>query len=165
MKVMVGGTFDYLHIGHQLLLERAFMAAGASGEVIIGLSADVFAARKSHPVRSYDVRKQELIHWIVEKKFSARYVIEPLFDSFGSALTIDFDVLVVSYETFSVGNLINDLRKKAGRPMVDIYQIECVMADDGKAVSSTRICKGEINRYGEAVPRCGETVSEDEFVA
>ena len=156
MKVMVGGTFDPLHIGHQLLLTRAFMTAGAGGHVVIGLSSDSFASRKLHPVRSYDVRFAELTKWIESKHFEATYEIEILFDQFGSALTQDFDALVVSQETFPVGNLINAKRREMGKNMVDLYQIQCVMAKDGKVVSSTRIYRGEINRYGEPV-------SEEQF--
>ena len=99
MKVMVGGTFDPLHIGHQLLLKRAFMTAGDDGNVIIGLSSDIFAARKQHPVRGYEVRKAELIRWIEESGFLASYEIEPLSDQFGSALTQDFDYVVESART------------------------------------------------------------------
>ena len=156
MRVMVGGTFDPLHIGHQHLLTRAFMTAGLGGHVVIGLSSDEFAARKQHPVRSYKVRLAELTNWINTKKSDATYEIEPLFDQFGSALTQDFDALVVSIETFPVGNLINEKRKAMKKKMLDLYQIQCVMAKDGKVVSSTRIYKGEINRYGEPV-------AEDEF--
>ena len=151
MKVMVGGTFDFLHIGHQLLLTRAFMTAGDGGSVVIGLSSDSFAARKQHPVRPYEVRLAELKAWITSKNFRASYVVEPLYDQFGSALSLDFDALVVSYETVSVGNLINRKREEAGRKPVDLYQIQCVLADDGKAVSSTRIYQGEINRFGVSV--------------
>ncbi len=157
---MVGGTFDPLHIGHQLLLKRAFMTAGDNGMVIIGLSTDTFASRKQHPVRGYEVRKAELTQWINDSGFLAEYEVEPLSDQFGSALTQDFDALVVSYETFPVGNLINEMRKKAGRPMVDLYQIQCVMAKDGRAVSSTRIYRGEINRYGETEPEEDFVLSE-----
>ncbi len=152
MKVMVGGTFDPLHIGHQLLLTRAFTTAGPGGHVVIGLSADPFASRKQHPVRTYAVRFAELTAWIQSRNFPATYEIEPLYDQYGSALTQDFDALVVSYETFPVGNEINRKRKELGRPMVDLYQIQCVLAEDGKAVSSTRIYRGEINRYGKQIP-------------
>jgi len=150
MKVMVGGTFDPLHIGHQLLLSRAFEIAGIEGTVIIGLSSDNFAIpRKQHRVRPYEIRKSELESWIAKKGFITPYAIEELNDSFGSAISADFDALIVSYETFSVGNVINQKRKEAGLKMVDLYQIQCVLAKDGKAVSSTRIYRGEINRYGE----------------
>ncbi len=155
MKVMVGGTFDPLHIGHQLLLRRAFMTAGDGGFVIIGLSSDDFAGRKQHPVRSYEIRKKELEDWIVENRFPAKYSIEPLYDQFGSALTVDFDALIVSYETFPVGNIINQKRKEAKRSMVDLYQTQCVLAKDGRAVSSTRIYRGEVNRFGELEPEIG----------
>jgi pantetheine-phosphate adenylyltransferase len=152
MRVMVGGTFDPLHIGHQLLLRRAFETAGAGGHVVLGLSADQFAARKQHPVRPYAVRFAELTAWVDAGNFPATYEIEPLYDRFGSALSQDFDALVVSYETFPVGGEINRLRKERGHAMVDLYQIQCVLAEDGKAVSSTRIYRGEINRYGKPVP-------------
>ncbi|HJJ99142.1 MAG TPA: phosphopantetheine adenylyltransferase [Methanocorpusculum sp.] len=151
MKVMVGGTFDPLHIGHQLLLLRAFTTAGNGGHVVIGLSADSFAARKQHRVREYAVRFAELREWIDSQNFMATYKIEPLYDQYGSALTQDFDVLVVSYETLPVGNEINRKRKERGKAMVDLYQIQCVLAEDGKAVSSTRIYRGEINRYGKPI--------------
>jgi pantetheine-phosphate adenylyltransferase len=148
---MAGGTFDPLHIGHQLLLRRAFVTAGSGGHVMIGLSADTFATKKQHPVRSYGVRFAELTEWINSQEFAAAYEIEPLYDQYGSALAQEFDALVVSYETFPVGNEINRKRKELGKAMVDLYQIQCVLAEDGKAVSSTRIYRGEINRYGEPV--------------
>ena len=149
MRVVVGGTFDYLHIGHQKLLRRAFLAAGDNGEVIIGLSSDEFAGRKNHPVRPYDIRKKELNAWIADEGFSAAWFIEPLYDAFGPTLTLDFDVLVVSYETYPVGELINEKRKTAGKKEVSLSVVNCVTADDGKEVSTTRIYYGEIDRFGK----------------
>ncbi|HJJ55294.1 MAG TPA: adenylyltransferase/cytidyltransferase family protein, partial [Methanocorpusculum sp.] len=63
MKVMVGGTFDMLHIGHKALLRQAFETAGTDGFVIIGLSSDEFAGRKQHPVHTFETRKKELMDW------------------------------------------------------------------------------------------------------
>lgn len=149
MRVVVGGTFDYLHIGHQELLRRAFLAAGDNGEVVIGLSSDEFAGRKNHPVRPYDIRKKELDAWIADAGFSAAWFIEPLYDAFGPTLTLDFDVLVVSYETYPAGELINEMRKTAGKKEVALSVVNCVTADDGKEVSTTRIYHGEIDRFGK----------------
>ncbi|HJJ48414.1 MAG TPA: phosphopantetheine adenylyltransferase [Methanocorpusculum sp.] len=151
MKVMLGGTFDSLHKGHTALLSAAFKLAGRGGKVIIGLSSDAFAARKTHLVHSYAVRKSDLEKWIASQNFSASYTIDALNDPFGSALETDFDILVVSYETCKTGELINQKRAETGRKPVLLYTIPCVLAGDGKPVSSTRICRGEITPSGESI--------------
>ncbi|HJJ35767.1 MAG TPA: phosphopantetheine adenylyltransferase [Methanocorpusculum sp.] len=150
MRVMVGGTFDMLHIGHQALLKLAFETAGPDGFVIIGLSSDEFAGRKQHPVRPFETRKTELTNWIRQNGFSAGYTIDPLHDQFGSACTIDFDVLVVSYETYPAGELINRNRREAGLKPVALQTVPCICAEDGKAVSTTRIYQGDIDKFGNA---------------
>ena len=47
---------------------------------------------------------------------------------------------------------INLLRKERGRSKVDIHQISCVLAEDGKWISSTRIFRGEIDEHGHLLP-------------
>ena len=64
-------------------------------------------------------------------------------------LTLDFDVLAVSYETYQTGELINEKRKTAGKKEVALSVVNCVTADDGKEVSTTRIYHGEIDRFGK----------------
>jgi pantetheine-phosphate adenylyltransferase len=151
MKVMVGGTFDPLHAGHRKLLTRSFELAGAGGCVVIGLTTDEFARRKTHPVRSFGERKRELEGFILGRKFRAAFRIEPLGDRFGPAPDEDFDALVVSEETLPVGMDINRLRQERGKRKVDIHQISCVLADDGRWISSTRIYRGEIDTEGRLV--------------
>ncbi len=151
MKVMVGGTFDPLHAGHRKLLTRSFELAGKGGCVVIGLTTDEFAGRKSHPVRPYAERRQALEQFIRGKRFPAEFRIEPLSDRYGPARDEDFDALVVSEETLPVGVEINRLRREKGRRKVDIHQISCVLADDGRWISSTRIYRGEIDPEGRLV--------------
>ncbi|ACL17811.1 phosphopantetheine adenylyltransferase [Methanosphaerula palustris] len=151
MKIMVGGTFDPLHDGHKRLLSRSFQLAGPKGTVIIGLTSDRFASQKVHPVRPYEKRKEELTRFIEESGFQAAWSVEPLEDRFGSALKIDFDALIVSEETLPVAMEINTLRRKEGRRKVDIHQITCVLADDGRWISSTRIYRGEIDPHGRVI--------------
>ncbi|MCX6687150.1 MAG: pantetheine-phosphate adenylyltransferase, partial [Methanoregula sp.] len=128
MKVMVGGTFDPLHDGHRSLLSRSFALAGREGEVVIGLTTDQFASRKLHQIHPFDARKKELIDFITNQNFTARWIIEPLNDQYGSALDADFDAIVVSEDTLPVAMEINGLRRERGRKKVDIHQITCVLA-------------------------------------
>jgi pantetheine-phosphate adenylyltransferase len=150
---MVGGTFDPLHEGHKKLLRRTFSLAGREGEVVIGLTTDRFASTKSHPVRSYAERKAEVETFIRNQGFTASWIIEPLSDRYGPAVDADFDALVVSEETLPVGMEINVLRRKKGKRKVDIHQIACVLAEDGKWISSTRIYRGEIDPQGHLLSR------------
>ncbi|MDD1706214.1 MAG: phosphopantetheine adenylyltransferase [Methanoregulaceae archaeon] len=148
MKVMVGGTFDPLHDGHKRLISRSFELAGKDGEVTIGLTTDHFASRKSHPVKEYSARRVALEKFIVASGFSAHYEIEPLSDRYGSAISEEFDALVVSEETLPIAREINMLRHEKGKRKVDIHQITCVLAEDKRWISSTRIYLGEIDEHG-----------------
>jgi pantetheine-phosphate adenylyltransferase len=162
MKVMVGGTFDPLHDGHKRLISRSFELAGRDGTVTIGLTTDTFASRKSHPVRGYSLRKAALIDFIREQGFAASYSIEPLKDRYGSAIVDDFDALVVSEETLPIAHEINSLRKEKGKRKVDIHQITCVLADDGRWISSTRIYRGEIDEHGRLLKANDENRSGED---
>ena len=148
---MVGGTFDPLHDGHRSLLNRSFELAGNNGQVVIGLTTDPFASQKTHPTRPFDTRKKELIDNLSGQNFTADWVVEPLNDRFGSALDADFDAIVVSEETLPVAVEINRLRRERGKKKVDIHQITCVLADDGRWISSTRIWRGEIDIHGRLI--------------
>ena len=148
---MVGGTFSPFHAGHRRLLERAFALAGRSGQVVIGLTTDAFAGRKRHPVLPYAERRRVLEEFIRGCGASGRGVIQPLSDRYGPAVEDDFDALVVSEETAGVAGEINRLRQAKGMRKVDIHQIACVFADDGRWISSTRILAGEIDPDGHLV--------------
>ena len=148
---MVGGTFDPLHDGHKRLLDRSFAIAGPGGNVVIGLTTDSFASRKVHPIRPFDVRKAELEQYIRDGDHRTRWTVEPLSDRFGSAVDADFDAIVVSEETLPVAVEINKARRAKNRKKVDIHQISCVLAEDGRWISSTRIYRGEIDGHGKVM--------------
>ena len=145
---MVGGTFDPLHDGHKRLLTRSFDLAGPHGYVAIGLTSDSFASRKNHPIRPFAERRADLEHFLTRTIKSTRWAIEPLNDRYGSAIDADFDALIVSEETLPVAFEINTLRREKGKKKVDIHQISCVLAEDGRWISSTRIYRGEIDVHG-----------------
>jgi pantetheine-phosphate adenylyltransferase len=148
MKVMVGGTFDPLHDGHKRLLARSFEIAGPGGHVVIGLTSDSFASHKTHPIHPFATRKTDLEQYISSTINSTQWDVEPLNDRYGSAIDADFDAIIVSEETLAVAIEINKLRREKGRKKVDIHQISCVLAEDGRWISSTRIYRGEIDVHG-----------------
>src|SRR2546429_10006619 len=54
--VAVGGTFDILHVGHEILLAKAFEL----GELVfVGVTVDRLVSKlnKDHPVRTFIVRR------------------------------------------------------------------------------------------------------------
>ena len=152
MKIMVGGTFDPLHDGHRALLTRSFELAGPGGKVVIGLTSDKFAGVKepSRPAVRGSAGRGRAVRG--ERSTGASGTeIEPLSDRYGSALDLDFDALVVSEETLPVAIEINRLRRERGKRKVDIHQISCVLAEDGRWISSTRIYRGEIDEHGRVM--------------
>ena len=118
------------------------------GNVVIGLTSDSFASHKIHPIRPFATRKADLERYLSPAFPSTDWSVEPLNDRYGSAIDADFDALIVSEETLKVAVDINKLRREKGRKKVDIHQISCVLAEDGRWISSTRIYRGEIDIHG-----------------
>ena len=149
--VSVGGTFDALHKGHWFLLEEAFKVAG---RVIIGLSTDDFAweLHKPHHVDCYEKRLGDLKRFLAERDLIHRAGIIPLKDPYGPTIdSYDIEGIVVSEETEPRAEEINRLRAAKGRRPLLIFCIKMVLAEDGKPISSTRIRKQEVDRYGKLI--------------
>lgn len=145
-KVAVGGTFDYLHLGHKVLLSVAFN----SGEsVAIGVTSDDFARKLGKIIdHDFSFRVRELKRFL-GSNFSKRYEIYPLEDYFGPASReANIDAIVVSKGTVSRAEIANELRKDRGMEPLKIIVIDKVLADDGLPISSTRIKSGEIDEEG-----------------
>ena len=144
-KVVIGGTFDILHKGHEALLRRAF----GLGEVEIGLTSDKMAKIiRNREIKNFKERKRELENFIT-KEFKVKPKITKIEDKFGFTLSKDFDYIVVSPETYKTALEINKERGKEKRRLIKIAKIDFVLAEDGKPISAERIVKGEINREGK----------------
>lgn len=153
--VTIGGTFDVLHKGHWFILEEAFNVAE---QVLIGLTTDDFVKRmkKSHAVDCYEKRLEELEKFLKEKAFRERAEIIPIDDRFGptigeSPLNYEIDGIVVSEETEPGAEEINWIRVKEGKKPLLIVVVSMVLAEDGKPISSTRIRRQEVDRYGRLI--------------
>jgi len=145
MKIAVGGTFNVIHKGHELLFETAFRV-GESVEV--GLTSDEFAKSiKSVPVAPYFLRKAGLIKFL--ERYGKPFNIVMISDIKGTAATSEtIDAIVVSPETKEHADQINELRRRNGLKPLKVYPIKEVRADDTMVISSSRIVKGEIDKDG-----------------
>jgi pantetheine-phosphate adenylyltransferase len=147
-KVAVGGTFDELHRGHKVLLDKAFEIGD---RVVIGLSSDEFVSKmgKPHRTASYGERLKELQAFLAEQGLAAKAEIVMLNDSYGLTISGDgLEALVVSKETEKIAQKINQIREKAGLEPLKIATVNMVPAENNTPISTTRIRSGEIDRNG-----------------
>ena len=153
--VTVGGTFDVLHKGHWLLLEESYRI----GErVIIGLTTDEFVKKmkKKHPVNNFETRYGELVKFLEKNDYSDRTNIVPIDDKYGPtindrAYAYKLEGILVSEETESGAEEINQIRVNEGKKPLLIIVVTMVLADDDIPISSTRIRKQEVDRFGKLI--------------
>ena len=147
-KVCLGGTFDAIHRGHEVLLNKAL---DIGDSIIIGLTTDIRAkkGRENENINSYSNREAGLYAWFKSKNTDKRVRIVPLDDDWGpGALEEDIDSIVVSDETKSVAKKLNVHRVKAGMPKLRVFVVPMLDARDGSRISSSRIRMKEIDSDG-----------------
>lgn len=148
MKVCLGGTFDPIHDGHELLLRKAFETGE---EVLIGLTSDAMANNKGRRVEGFKVRKGRLEEFLRARGWRG-YSIEELKDPFGPAAHRgDLDAIVVSEATVPTTVGLNRVRSDSGLRPLQVIQVPLLPAEDGLPISSTRMMEGEVDASGRVL--------------
>ena len=159
MRVVLGGTFDILHEGHEALLHAAF--EGRPAEVLIGLTTDRFARESRTRVNSYAMRERNLKRLLATRRWRPAR-IEPIDDAYGPADDLpDLDVLVVSAERHAVAVALNGARTAQGLRPLEIRAVPMVLAQDGLPIASRRIRAGLIDRTGRRLKPLRVSVGTD----
>ncbi len=141
----VAGTFNILHEGHKALLRRAFEIGD---QVRIGITSDRMASEGRDSFVSIYMRRKELESFV---EGMGDYWIFEIDDIYGPAVMMDdVDVLVVSEETLSNGNKLNEERKRRGLKPMELSVVPLLKADSGEKISASSIMKGEYGRTGKA---------------
>jgi pantetheine-phosphate adenylyltransferase len=147
--VGVSGTFDRLHIGHKVLIRKAFEV---SERVMIGLTTSRMIQRKklAEKIDPYNVRKKKLEVFLKEEGYLDRVEIISLDDPYGPAiLDAGLEALVATEEVLSTVKKINMIRKEKELPPLEIVIAPLALDENGNRISSTRIREGEINEEGK----------------
>jgi pantetheine-phosphate adenylyltransferase len=148
--VVIGGTFDHLHLGHESLILNAFQYGDS---VIIGITSDEFAKKSNKSgIQSFKQRSEALRKLLARKKLLERSSIVPLNNPYGP-LTQEPRVgaVIVTDETLPRAEEANKIRSDKGLNRVRIYVIQFISAKDGGSISSTRIRNKEIDEKGNLI--------------
>ena len=147
--IILGGTFDRLHAGHEAFLDKAFKSAE---KVIIGLTTSAMLKKivRQNSIWPFEERKKVVEGFV--KKYGKEFTIEPIDDIFGPSTEIeDLDAIVATDETRHTCERINQIRKRKGLKTLEIIHVSYVYSEDCRVVSSSRIRKKEIDRQGQVL--------------
>jgi inosine/xanthosine triphosphatase len=151
--VVLGGTFDPIHKGHESLFEKAFQL-GKGDRIIVGLTSDSMAqAERQREVCNFSTRKQKLEKYLLglQTKFpETEFIIKEIHEVYNKGITqeTDAEVLVVSQGTRIIAEKTNQIRQKNAKPPLKIVTVPYVLAFDGLPIKASRIHAGEIDRDG-----------------
>lgn len=131
--VVLGGTFDRIHLGHKILLSEA--ALRATERLVIGVTDESMISSKKlyELILPVNQRIKEVKDFLSEIDPTLKYDIVPISDPFGPTKSDpDMDMIIVSKETERGGLKVNELRKQNGLPELEIFCIEVVESDECK---------------------------------
>lgn len=139
-RVVLGGTFDHMHVGHMKLLTVAALVARES--ILIGVTSDAMLTGKelAGSIESADARCQHVRDFLGCVNPSLRVDVVMISDAFGPTITDpDLDALVVSSETVGAAAKINAKREERGFAPLSVVVKQ---RDAGSTVSSTFVRRG-----------------------
>ena len=148
-QVVLGGTFDFLHPGHLILL--TCLSLVTTQHIHLALTVDELLKSKRYKafLQAYSRRERDLANIM---RFLAPHVpihIFPLADPVGPAATESWDGIILSREVEKAGEQINEIRRKNGLKglvsvVVDLVQLgtQKMSSTDVRALLSER-CGGQ----------------------
>ena len=149
-KVVVGGTFDRLHLGHKALLRKAFEVGKY---VYVGLTSDEMIRDKPYAekILPYELRLRDLLKFFDVNGYTNYRVIK-IHNAIGFACCMkSLEAIVVSEETYKGALIVNKAREERGLKPLEIVVIPIIRSSLGPKISSSLIRAGLIDPFGRPV--------------
>uniref|UniRef100_A0A8R1DHD7 Bifunctional coenzyme A synthase n=1 Tax=Caenorhabditis japonica TaxID=281687 RepID=A0A8R1DHD7_CAEJA len=145
-KVVLGGTFDRLHNGHKVLLNKAVELA--SEDVVVGVTEKDMILKKSlfEMIEPVELRINRVVEFVEDISGTAKCLAEPIIDPFGPSTRIeDLEAIVVSRETVKGADAVNKKRGEKGMSQLDVIIVELVEGND-EILKETKISSSSRRR-------------------
>ncbi|KAF1769579.1 hypothetical protein GCK72_001396 [Caenorhabditis remanei] len=145
-KVVLGGTFDRLHNGHKVLLNKA--AELASDDIVIGVTDKEMILKKSlfEMIEPVEFRIKKVVEFVEDISDGAKCLAEPITDPFGPSTRIkDLEAIVVSRETIKGADAVNKKRNEQGMTQLDIIIVKLIEGSD-EILNETKISSSSKRR-------------------
>jgi phosphopantetheine adenylyltransferase/dephospho-CoA kinase len=124
---IIGGTFDRLHIGHKIMLSECALLTRNS--LLVGIADGPLLEKKklAELIESFDTRCKNVTDFLRIVAPRLKVITCPIHDPFGPSITErDYQCLIVSQETVSGGEKVNQKRAENNLPLLDIHVIDLV---------------------------------------
>jgi len=157
--VILGGSFSQLHKGHVELLKHALKI---SKNIRIGLVKNPGNKPFKEYIEDYEKRYENLKKTILNLNPEANIEIYPIEDPYGPSINQeDLTDIICTEETLPRAIEINKIRKERNLRTLKVHYIELSLAEDGRAIRSTRIRAGEIDKEGRLIAKTIEVLYDE----
>ncbi|KAH8339193.1 hypothetical protein KR074_006668, partial [Drosophila pseudoananassae] len=139
-SVVLGGTFDRIHVGHKIFLTQAVLRSRK--RLVVGVTTAAMTKGKTLPdlILPVEERIERLREFLTDIDNTLHYEIVPIDDPFGPTQTDpDLDMIVVSAETLRGGQKVNEIRKARQLRNLEIFVIDIVESNVHDGIHEAKV--------------------------
>lgn len=125
--VVLGGTFDRLHVAHKTLLTEAVLHAKQCVYVAVTDVNMIHSKLLWELIQPVETRMSQVQNFLMAIDNTLTYDVRAIQDMIGPLRTeSNLDVLVVSRETITGANAVNDIRRANNLPEIQIHCVDLI---------------------------------------